>query len=41
MESNPNQFHDSKKRPRKVLPQDFAASFSDKSSFYNYMKEQL
>ena len=39
MESNNNQILASKKRPRKVLPQDFANSFSDKQSFYTYMKE--
>ena len=30
---------DSKKRLRHVLPQDFMGSFSDKSSFYQYIKE--
>ena len=29
----------SKKRLRHVLPQDFMGSFSDKASFYQYMRE--
>lgn len=41
MTSHPSQLLASKKRPRHVLPQDFSASFSDKTSFYSYMKEQL
>lgn len=41
MDSQQNQILANKKRPRKVLPQDFAGSFSDKASFYSYMKEQL
>ena len=39
MESTNSEPQGSKKRPRHVLPQDFAGSFSDKSSFYLYMKE--
>ena len=41
MESNPIEPSSSKKRPRAVLAQDFAGSFSDKTSFYMYIKEQL
>ena len=41
MQGNDPNILGSKKRPRHVLPQEFACSFSDKSSFYKYMKEQL
>ena len=43
MESDPskNQSASAKKRPMHVMPQEFMASFSDKSSFYTYLKEQL
>ena len=43
MESQPNQNQPSntKKRPLHVMPQEFLGSFSDKSSFYTYLKEQL
>jgi hypothetical protein len=41
MENQQDQVMSTKKRPRKVLPNDFSGSFSDKSSFYNYMSEQL
>ena len=30
-----------KKRTLKMMPHDFMGSFSDKASFYNYMKEVL
>ena len=41
MESNPqgNQPTGNKKRPMHVMPQEFMANFSDKSSFYTYLKE--
>jgi hypothetical protein len=41
MESNAQIQSASKKRPRHVMPADFMGSFSDKQSFYTYMKEQL
>jgi hypothetical protein len=36
-----NQIMSSKKRTSKVLPTDFAGSFSDKASFITYFREQL
>ena len=41
MDSNAQASASSKKRPRHVMPTDFMGTFSDKQSFYTYMKEQL
>ena len=35
-----HQIPESKKRSRKVLASDFAASFSDKKSFIDYLTQQ-